>query len=158
VIEQARTWNWDRKGGRNLFYKPSQQNKEHEHQCKEMEKYLWRHLVSTASAIYEVKPEQSRLKHYGNPWRICRVIQICAVSNLIADEGIQIGEVYILGWLFVLVKHAIWADSLYFLSAVTFDFQNPNIIPTYCIGMLGYFWFFKKTLLEIVPVFMEPRG
>jgi hypothetical protein len=37
---------------------------------------LWRHVVSTTSVICGVKPEHSRLKPYGNPWRICHVIQI----------------------------------------------------------------------------------
>jgi hypothetical protein len=36
VIEQTHAWNLDRKGGRNLCYKPSQQNQVNEHQCKEM--------------------------------------------------------------------------------------------------------------------------
>jgi hypothetical protein len=36
VIEHAHAWNYDRKGGRNLCYKPSQQNQVHEYKCKEM--------------------------------------------------------------------------------------------------------------------------
>jgi hypothetical protein len=36
-----------------------------------------------------------------------------ATSLLI--KGIQMGEMSKLGWLIELVKHAIWADSLYFL-------------------------------------------
>jgi hypothetical protein len=38
------------------------------------------------------------------------------VGNLIADKGIQIAEMSKLGSLIGLVKHAIWADSLYFLQ------------------------------------------
>jgi hypothetical protein len=30
-------------------------------------------------------------------------------------RGIQLGEMSKLGWLIGLVKHAVWADSLYFL-------------------------------------------
>jgi hypothetical protein len=32
-------------------------------------------------------------------------------ANLIADEGVQMGEMSKLGWLIELVKHAIHADS-----------------------------------------------
>jgi hypothetical protein len=61
VIEHAHAWNKDRKEGRHLCYKPSQQNQVHKHQCEEMETFLWRH-VSTASAISVIKPEHSRRK------------------------------------------------------------------------------------------------
>jgi hypothetical protein len=40
VIEHAHAWDYDRKGGRNLCYKPSQQNYVNEHQCKERENSL----------------------------------------------------------------------------------------------------------------------
>jgi hypothetical protein len=40
VLEHAYASNYGRKGGRNLCYKPSQQNQVHEQQCKEMEKKI----------------------------------------------------------------------------------------------------------------------
>jgi hypothetical protein len=56
-------------------------------------------------------------------------------------RGIQIGEMSKLGWLIGLVKHAIWADSLFSIPAVTFNFQTLIIIPAYFmtlfIGMLA---------------------
>jgi hypothetical protein len=36
--KHVHAWNWDRKEGSNLCYKPSQQNQAHEHQCREVEK------------------------------------------------------------------------------------------------------------------------
>jgi hypothetical protein len=52
-------------------------------------------------------------------------------------RGIQIGELSKLGWLIGLVKHAIWADSLYFLYLLLLSIskilassqlKNPNIL------------------------------
>jgi hypothetical protein len=54
-------------GGINLCYKPSQQNQVHVHQCIEKMDNLGRHVMPPASAIYEIKPEQSRLKPYRSP-------------------------------------------------------------------------------------------
>jgi hypothetical protein len=37
-MKRPHAWNWDIKGGRNLCYKPSQQNQVHEHPWKEIER------------------------------------------------------------------------------------------------------------------------
>jgi hypothetical protein len=37
-MEHAHAWGWDRKGGRNLCYKPRPQNQAHEHQSIEKSK------------------------------------------------------------------------------------------------------------------------
>jgi hypothetical protein len=39
----------------------------------------------------------------------------CELLTLLLIRGIQMGEMSKLGWLIGLVKHAIWADSFYFL-------------------------------------------
>jgi hypothetical protein len=41
---------------------------------------FWKLIVPTAGAICDVISEHSRLKPYGNPWRICHFIQIFSVS------------------------------------------------------------------------------
>jgi hypothetical protein len=59
-------------------YEHNQQNQVYEHQCKEMEKKLWRHVVSTTSAICGVKPEHSRLKRrvfYSLEYRMMEKVQ-----------------------------------------------------------------------------------
>jgi hypothetical protein len=48
--------------------------------AKKWKKELCRHVVSTTSAICGVNPEYSRLKIYGQMWRICHVIQVFSVS------------------------------------------------------------------------------
>jgi hypothetical protein len=48
--------------------------------------------VPTASAIYEVNPERSGLKPYRNPRRICHIILISVVDNLISDKGYPDGR------------------------------------------------------------------
>jgi hypothetical protein len=67
---------------------------------------------------------------------------LCELETSLLKREIQMGEMSKLSRLIGLVKHAIWADSLYFLiSAVTFNFQNHSVIPAYStalfIGMLG---------------------
>jgi hypothetical protein len=52
------------------------------------------------------------------------------------------GEISQLGWQIGLVKHVIWADSLYFLYLLLLAIsKNPSFIPAYpmtlFIGMLG---------------------
>jgi hypothetical protein len=84
----------------------------HEPQCKEWGK---RHLVSNVSAIYGAKSEHPRLNSYGNPQNLSRHTDLlCELETSLLMRGVQIGEMSRLGWLIV-VKHAIWADSLYFL-------------------------------------------
>jgi hypothetical protein len=43
-------------------------------------------------------------------------------------RGVQIGEMSKLGWLIGLVKHAIWADSLYFLYLLLLSVPKNLII------------------------------
>jgi hypothetical protein len=86
------------------------------HAKKIKKKKMWRHVVSTASAICWGKPEHLKLKPYGNPWRICHVIDlICELETSLLMRGIQIGEMFRLVWLIGVLKYVIWADSLYFL-------------------------------------------
>jgi hypothetical protein len=66
--------------------------------------YRWRHLWSKTWTL-ETHEEESVPSYISSLW----------VGDLIADEGLQIGEKSKLGWLIGLFKHAIWADSLYFL-------------------------------------------
>jgi hypothetical protein len=40
---------------------------------------------------------------------------LCELVTSLLIRGIQVGEMSKLGWLIGLIKHAIWADSLYFL-------------------------------------------
>jgi hypothetical protein len=40
---------------------------------------------------------------------------LCELETPLLIRGIQIGEISELGWLIGLVKHATWADCLYFL-------------------------------------------
>jgi hypothetical protein len=40
---------------------------------------------------------------------------LCELETSLLRRGIRIGEMSKLGWLIALVKHGIWADSLYFL-------------------------------------------
>jgi hypothetical protein len=40
---------------------------------------------------------------------------LCELETSLLMRGIQIGEMSKLGWMIGLVKHATWADSLYFL-------------------------------------------
>jgi hypothetical protein len=98
--------------------------------AKKLNKKLWRHVVSSASFIYEVKPEHSRLKPYGNSWRSCHVIQIFSeLETSLLMRGIQIGEMSKLGWLIGLTKHAIWADSLYFLYLLLLSISKTLASP-----------------------------
>jgi hypothetical protein len=66
---------------------------------------------------------------------------LCALETSLLMRGIHIGEMSKLDWLIGLIKHTIWADSLYFLHLLLLlNFQNPCIIPAYSmalfIGML----------------------
>jgi hypothetical protein len=45
----------------------------------------------------------------------CHTDLLCQLETLLVMKGLQIGEMSQLGCLIGLVKHAIWADSLYFL-------------------------------------------
>jgi hypothetical protein len=64
-MKYPHAWNWDRKGGRNMCYRHNQQNRVHEHPCKEMGKFV-KTCSNATSAICGVKPEHSKLKLYGN--------------------------------------------------------------------------------------------
>jgi hypothetical protein len=70
---------------------------------------------SITSAIYGVKIEQrfSLLKPEKNKSDYSNLP--CELLTSSQIRGIQIGEISKLGWLIGLVKHAICADSLYFL-------------------------------------------
>jgi hypothetical protein len=46
---------------------------------------------------------------------LSRHTDLCEFEISLLVRGNQIGEMSKLGWLIGLVKHAIWADSLYFL-------------------------------------------
>jgi hypothetical protein len=65
--------------------------------------------------LWSKNKEHSGLNPYRNPWRICHTILIFSelVTSLLI-RGIQMGEMSKLGWLIRLIKHAMWADSLYF--------------------------------------------
>jgi hypothetical protein len=69
---------------------------------------------------------------------------LCELETSLLMREIQIGEMSELGWLIRLVKHAIWADSLYVLYLLLRSFSK--IIPAYSmtlfIGMLDEFGFF----------------
>jgi hypothetical protein len=60
---------------------------------------------------------------------LSRHTDLCDLETSLLINGIQTGEMSKLGWLIGLVKHALWADSLYVISipAVNFNFQNPSI-------------------------------
>jgi hypothetical protein len=51
-------------------------------------------------------------------------------------RGIQVGEMSKLGWLIGFIKHAIWADSLYFLYLLLLSISKilassqPNLLPS----------------------------
>jgi hypothetical protein len=71
VIKHAHAWNWDRKLGRNLYYK-HKQNHVHEHQCKAME---GKQFVKTCSIYHymgrliyampaDLEPSDSRKQSY----------------------------------------------------------------------------------------------
>jgi hypothetical protein len=51
VIEHAQAWNWDRKGGRNLCYKSSQQNQVYEYQRHITRKYAIRIVIERAQGL-----------------------------------------------------------------------------------------------------------
>jgi hypothetical protein len=68
------------------------------------------------------------------------------LANLFANQGLHKGEISKLGWLIGFVKHAMWADSFYFLYLLSLSIsQNPSFVPaypvTFFIGMLGKFGF-----------------
>jgi hypothetical protein len=46
---------------------------------------------------------------------LSRHIAVCELVTSLLIKGIQMGGMSRLGWLIGLVKHAIWADSLYFV-------------------------------------------
>jgi hypothetical protein len=50
-MKHAHAFNYNREGGRNLCYKPSQQNQVNKHQCKEMENNLRRYVISIPCAF-----------------------------------------------------------------------------------------------------------
>jgi hypothetical protein len=76
-------------------------------------------------------------------------------------RGIQIADMPKLGWLIVLVEHAIWADSLHFLYLL-FQFPKSKHHPNLLCGPLRrdfrLILIFLKTLLEIMHMFTEPHG
>jgi hypothetical protein len=40
---------------------------------------------------------------------------LCVLETSLLMRGIQIGEMFELGWLIGLIKHSVWVHSLYFL-------------------------------------------
>jgi hypothetical protein len=47
--------------------------------------------------------------------------ELCELGTSLLIREIQMGEISKLGWLIGLVKHAMWADSLYFLYLLLFS-------------------------------------
>jgi hypothetical protein len=56
----------------------------------------------------------------------------CELLTSLLIRGIQMGEMSKLGWLIGLVKHVIWADSLYFLHLLLLSINKilPSSQPT----------------------------
>jgi hypothetical protein len=85
MIEHSYEWNRDRKGGRNICYKPSQQNHAHDHQCKEIRKkfvkicniYHFRHLWSKARTL-ETKTLCNPMKNLSHQTDL-----LCALSPVL---------------------------------------------------------------------------
>jgi hypothetical protein len=99
-------------------------------------------LVPTASAICEVKIEHARLKRIKPMKNLSHHADLIELVTSLLTRGIQMGLTPELGWLIGMHKLAMWINFLYFLQpALTFNSQNPNIIPTYSLthpaGMLG---------------------
>jgi hypothetical protein len=83
VIEHAHAWK-DRKGRRNLFYKPNQQNQVHERQCKEKKME-----VLSLAKNREVK----FWKHFTHlPLHADRWLKITDPSNL--DQAVMLVNVF----------------------------------------------------------------
>jgi hypothetical protein len=55
---------------------------------------------------------------------------LCEVETSLLIRGIQIGEMSKLGWLIGLVKHAIWANSLYFLYLLILKIECNRFYST----------------------------
>jgi hypothetical protein len=49
---------------------------------------------------------------------------LCKLLISLLIKGIQMGEMFKLGWMIGLVKHALWADSLHFLYYCYFQFPK----------------------------------
>jgi hypothetical protein len=114
--------------------KRNQQNQVQDHHCKDMENFLRRHIVSTASAICGVKPEHSR-----QMLRICHVIQIFSVSEGVPDR--RDVQTWLADWFGYECHMSRFLVHVFYIPALTFNFQHPSIIPGYSItlfiGMLG---------------------
>jgi hypothetical protein len=61
----------------------------------------------------------------------------CELLTSLLIRGIQMGEMSKLGWLIGLVKHAICADSLYFLYLLLLSSLGMRIIIEYATEILG---------------------
>jgi hypothetical protein len=95
--------------------------------------------VPTSGAICEVKTEYSGLKPYRRHMNLSDRADIsCEMLTSLLIRQFQMGEMSELGRLVELVKHAIWADSLYFLYLLLLSVSQ---IPAYhmilFMGMLG---------------------
>jgi hypothetical protein len=57
---------------------------------------------------------------------------LCELVTSLVTRGIQMGEMSKMGWLIGLVKHAIWADALYFLYLLLLSISRilPSFQPT----------------------------
>jgi hypothetical protein len=64
--------------------------------------------VPITSTICGVKTEHSGLKHYMKNLSHHTDL-LCELETSLLIRGIQIGEMFELGWLIELVKHATWA-------------------------------------------------
>jgi hypothetical protein len=59
---------------------------------------------------------------------------LCELETSLLMTGIQIGEMSKLGWLIGLVKHAIWADSLYFLYLLLLSISKTLLSSHHKVG------------------------
>jgi hypothetical protein len=64
----------------------------------------------------------------------CHTDLLCELVNSLLIRGIQLGEMSKLGWLIGLIKHAIRADSLYFLYLLLLSISKTlaSSQPTLC--------------------------
>jgi hypothetical protein len=65
---------------------------------------------------------------------------LCELETSLLMRAMQIGEMSKLGWLIGLVKHAIWADSLYFLYLLLLSISKILVSSypmTLFMGILG---------------------
>jgi hypothetical protein len=85
--------------------------------------------VPTTAAICGVKPNHSGLKRTETYEKSVTSYRSLSIGNLVADKGIQMGEMSKLVWLIGFVKHAIW---VYFLSFLYLRLLSvPEILASY---------------------------